>query len=81
MYNTNNRFESEGVRRQENSLNLYQAVKQFRNSCRICCETGKNISCGSCAIRQAFINNVDYVYYDQTTPAILEMVKNEKEGA
>jgi hypothetical protein len=77
--NSATRFEEEGVRRQENALNLWQAVKQFKNSCRICCVSGKNIPCGQCHIKSSFMINLDYVFHDQVNPKILEMVKEERE--
>lgn len=67
-----------GVQRQENSLNLWMAVKQFERSCKICSETGKNILCDGCPIKAAFINNAEFIFYDQATPAIMELVMNER---
>lgn len=66
-----------GVRRQESALNLWMAVKQFEKSCKICSETGKHLYCEGCPIKGAFLNNAEYVFYDQATPAIMQLVMEE----
>ena len=46
-------FEVNGVDRQVNCSNEFQARKQFRRSCEMCCARGLYIDCDCCAIRAA----------------------------
>lgn len=44
------RFEEVGVQRQNECVTKYDAIRQFRNSCHICCNRGIRIECDRCAI-------------------------------
>lgn len=47
-------FFDEGVYRQMNALNVYQAQKQFEHSCELCVMKHKRMSCDVCPIKGAF---------------------------
>lgn len=51
-------FFEEGVCRQMNAYNMYNAKKQFDNSCRICVSTNKHMDCEYCPIREAYETNL-----------------------
>lgn len=44
------KFEQVGVNFQQGALNKHEANRNFRYSCRICCNRGMQIDCDSCAI-------------------------------
>lgn len=44
------RFEEIGVQRQSECCTRFEAEKQFRNSCSLCCNRGFQIECDRCAI-------------------------------
>lgn len=46
-------FEAKGIEIQGNSLNEFQARKQFENSCERCCMRGLRIDCDACGIKAA----------------------------
>ena len=43
-------FEEIGVQRQSECSTRFDAMRQFRNSCNICCNRGMQIDCDRCAI-------------------------------
>ena len=47
------KFENIGVERQQNSVNTYEADRNFRISCKLCCHYGLHIDCDRCAISVA----------------------------
>lgn len=44
------KFEQIGVERQLDSVSKGDAVKNFRNSCEVCCHKGMWIDCDRCSI-------------------------------
>lgn len=60
-------FWDEGVDRQVNAWNLYNAKKQFDNSCKICCMQNRRMNCDCCPIKNAFELNASI--YSDTVPA------------
>ena len=47
------KFETIGVERQYESASKYEADRNFRISCNICCNRGIHLSCDKCAIEVA----------------------------
>lgn len=47
------KFEQIGAERQYESYSKYEADKNFRISCHICCTRGMKINCEHCAIEVA----------------------------
>ncbi len=52
------KFEQIGAELQNESRSRFEAVAQFRHSCRICCMRNMPIQCERCAIRNAHDLNV-----------------------
>lgn len=71
-------FWDEGVDRQVNAWNLYNAKKQFDNSCMICCQQNRRMSCYCCPIRNAYELNVS-IYSDKVPASYYEMVLKDLE--
>lgn len=47
------KFENIGAERQYESASKYEADRNFRISCNICCSRGMHLSCDHCAIAVA----------------------------
>ncbi len=47
------KFETIGAERQYESASKYEADRNFRISCNICCSRGMKINCDQCAIAVA----------------------------
>ena len=60
-----NKFEEEGVRRQREASNIWQAYRQFENSCKLCTERGRQSDCETCPIKEAYDNNVNYIFFEE----------------
>lgn len=71
-------FWDEGVDRQVQARNLYNAKKQFDNSCMLCCMQNKRMSCDCCPIRNAFELNAS-IYSDTVPASYYAMVLKELE--
>lgn len=62
------RFESEGVRRQQESLSAFEAKARFQHSCKLCAERGLGGDCSKCPVNAAHGFAIE-------TFSILEQVK------
>lgn len=71
-------FWDEGVDRQVHARNLYNAKKQFDNSCMLCCLQNKRMSCDCCPIRNAFELNAS-IYADSVPSKYFELVLQDLE--
>ena len=71
-------FWDEGVDRQVRARNLYNAKKQFDNSCMLCCLQNKRMSCDGCPIRNAFELNAS-IYADSVPSKYFELVLQDLE--
>ena len=71
-------FWDEGVDRQVRARNLYNAKKQFDNSCMLCCLQNKRMSCDCCPIRNAFELNAS-IYADSVPSKYFELVLQDLE--
>ena len=47
------KFENIGVERQQKSISLYEADRNFNISCTLCCHYNMRIDCDRCAIAVA----------------------------
>lgn len=56
------RFEDEGVKRQEEAKNVYQANKLFEQSCYLCCMKNVPLTCDRCkiAIKHDLVVNIAF---------------------
>ena len=71
-------FWDEGVDRQVQARNLYNAKKQFDNSCMLCCMQNKRMSCDCCPIKNAYELNVS-IYSDKVPASYYAMVLKDLE--
>ena len=50
------RFQTVGINRQYDAIDIADAVKQFKRSCECCCHKGVQLDCDQCGI--AFAHNL-----------------------
>lgn len=56
------KFETVGVNRQFDAINVEEANKAFAHSCEVCCKKGMRIECDKCHI--AYTNTLICAYFN-----------------
>ena len=56
------KFETIGVNRQFDAINVEEANKAFAHSCEVCCKKGMHIECDKCHI--AYTNTLICAYFN-----------------
>lgn len=74
-------FFEEGVDRQFDAWNLYQAQKQFEKSCRLCTMMRKDMDCDVCPIKLAFETNIEMKKGTCSHQFYERVKRNLKEGS